>query len=85
LLENMDIHIELDKVGLWRIINFHYNVGDCYFYVISYLLKYSLTSLAIWQNSMGYLQECLVFGTLKALNCCRLELNETNLHNLHHG
>jgi hypothetical protein len=28
-----------------------------FFDVISYLLKYSLMLLAIWQNSMGYLQE----------------------------
>jgi len=53
----MDIHIELNKVDLWRIINFHYNVGDLFFDVISYLLKYSLMLLAIRQNSMGYLQK----------------------------
>ncbi len=55
------------------------------FYIISYLLKYSLTLSTIRQNSMGYSQECLVLGTLEALNYPRLELNEKNLHGLHHG
>jgi hypothetical protein len=77
--------MELNKVGLQRIMNFHYNVGNCLFYIISYLLKYSLTLSTIQQNSMGYSQECLVLGTLEALNYPRLELNEKNLHGLHHG
>jgi hypothetical protein len=47
LHENMDIDIKLNKVGLQIIINFHYNVGDCLFDVISYLLNYSLTSSTI--------------------------------------
>jgi hypothetical protein len=36
----MDIDIELKKIGLKQ-INFHYNVGDCLFDAITYLLKYT--------------------------------------------
>jgi hypothetical protein len=61
----MDIDIKLNKVGLKRIMNLHYNVGDRLFDVISYLLEYSITLLIIRQNCMAYSQECLVFGTLK--------------------
>lgn len=43
----MDIDIELNKVGLQIIMNFHYNVGDCLFDVISYLLKCLLISSTI--------------------------------------
>jgi hypothetical protein len=40
----MDINIELGKVGLKQTINFQYNVGDCLFEAIAYLLKYFITS-----------------------------------------
>jgi hypothetical protein len=51
----MDIDIKLNKVGLQIIMNFHYNVGNCLFYVISYLLNCLLTSSTIRQNCMAYL------------------------------
>jgi hypothetical protein len=51
----MDIDIKLNKVGLQIIMNFHYNVGDCLFDVISYLLNNSLTSSIVQQNCMAYL------------------------------
>jgi hypothetical protein len=59
-------------------------VGDCFFDVISCLLKYLVTSLTIRQNCMVYLQECIVLGTPKASNCCKLELNVEFFHDLHH-
>jgi hypothetical protein len=31
LLENMDINIELNQIGLQRVMNFHDNVGDFFF------------------------------------------------------
>jgi hypothetical protein len=34
---------------------------------------------------MAYLQQCLILGTLEALNCCSLELNVEFLYDLHHG
>jgi hypothetical protein len=34
---------------------------------------------------MVYLQQCLIFGTLQALNCCRHELNVEFLYDLYHG
>jgi hypothetical protein len=43
----MDIDVELNKFGLQRVTNFHYNGGDCLFDVVSYSLKYSLTSSTI--------------------------------------
>jgi hypothetical protein len=53
----MDIDIELEKVGFKRIINFQYNVSDCLFDAITYLLKYSISSRMIQQNSISYLKE----------------------------
>jgi hypothetical protein len=43
----MAIDVELEKVGLKRIINFQYNVGDCLFDAIAYLLKYSISFVMI--------------------------------------
>jgi hypothetical protein len=53
----MDINIELEKVGLKRIINFQYNVSDCLFNAIAYLLKYSISSKMRGQNNISYLKE----------------------------
>ncbi len=70
--------------------NFHlvstykYDVGNYLFDSIFYLLKCSLTSLQIKQNSMQYLKQCLTLNTQKTQECCLRELNPTFLYNLHH-
>jgi hypothetical protein len=40
----MDIDIELKQIGLKWIINFHFNVNDCLFDAIVYLIKYLIFS-----------------------------------------
>jgi hypothetical protein len=59
----MDIDIELEKVGLKRIINFQCNVGDYLFDGIVYLLKYSISSKMIQKNNMSHLKESFRLGT----------------------
>ncbi len=68
----MDIDIKSKKVGLKQINNFYYNVGDCLFDAIIYLLKYSIRFRMTQKNSMSHLQKCLMFGTLQTLECRRL-------------
>jgi hypothetical protein len=60
-------------------------VGDCLFDAIAYLLKYSISFVMIWKNSMPHLKEALRFGTLKVFECPKWELNFEFLHDLHHG
>jgi uncharacterized protein (DUF934 family) len=45
-----------------------YDVGNCLFDSISYLLKCSLTSFQIKQNSMQYLKQCLTLNSQKHKN-----------------
>lgn len=42
-----NIDVELAKFALKGVVNFSYNVGDCLFNVIAYLLKYNETSKSI--------------------------------------
>jgi hypothetical protein len=53
----MDIDKNLNKVGLDIITKFQYNIGDCLFDAILYLLYYSMTSITIRENNMAYLQK----------------------------
>jgi len=80
----MDIDIELETIGLKWIINFQYNVGDCLFDGIIYLLKYSFNQKMIWKNRMSQLKESLRLATPKALKWHRQELNFEFLHDIHH-
>jgi len=59
----MDIDKNLNKVGLDIISKFQYNIGDCFFNAIVYLLYYSMISITIQENNMAYLQKCLMFKT----------------------
>jgi hypothetical protein len=54
-IENIDV--ELAKFGLKRVINFFFNVGDCLFNAIAYLLKYNETSKSIRKNNMLYFKK----------------------------
>jgi hypothetical protein len=81
----MEFDQELVKLGFKQIINFQYNVGDCLFDVITYLLKYSITLNSIQMNFMFDLQKCLKFEISKTLLCHECELNYEFLHDLHCG
>jgi hypothetical protein len=48
---------------------YHYVVGDCLFDSVSYLMKYSISSISLRQNSMNYLKYCLLLNTPKAQQC----------------
>jgi len=48
----MDMNKELNKINLEKITNLNYNVGNCFFDEIVYLLKYSTTWTTIWMNNM---------------------------------
>jgi hypothetical protein len=81
----MDIDIQLSNVGLRQIIRFKYNLMDCLFNVITYLVNYSKTSIIIQTYLMVHLQDCLTIETLEALLCRKCELNKYFMHDLHHG
>jgi hypothetical protein len=49
---DMDINIQLSNFGLCQIIGFKYNIKDCLFNVISYLLNYSKNSITIQAGLM---------------------------------
>ncbi len=77
--------IGLNKVGLQWFNSFNYNMGDCLFDGITYLLKCSNRLKIIWRNNMSHLQKCLTFGTPQVLECCKWELNFEVSHYLYHG
>jgi hypothetical protein len=43
---------------------YHYEVGNCLFDSVSYLMKYSISSLSYRENSMNYLKYCLILNIL---------------------
>jgi hypothetical protein len=51
----MVINIELSKVSLQQMPTFKYNVGDCLFDAMSYLLKYYKPSTSICGNGIYHL------------------------------
>jgi hypothetical protein len=70
--------------NLCLVSTYKYDVGNCLFAFISYLLKCSLTSLQIKKNSMQYSKQCLTLNTQKTQECCFKELNPSFLYDLHH-
>ncbi len=75
----------LYSCNLCLISSYSYDVGNYLFDSISFLLKYSLTSLQIRQNGMQYLKECLTSNTQKTQKCNFKELNPSFLYDLHNG
>jgi hypothetical protein len=70
-------------MGLQCIINFLYDVGDCLFNAITYLLIFLEKSIIIQKNSMLYLQDCLSLRILETWQCHWRELNIIFFHDLH--
>jgi hypothetical protein len=58
----------LSSTNICLVLTYKYDVGNCLFDFISSLLKCSLTSLQIKQNSMQYLKQCLTSNTQKHKN-----------------
>ncbi len=52
----------------FRLVTYNYEVDNCLFDSISYLLKYLLTSFQIKQNNIQHLIECLTLHTQKHKN-----------------
>jgi hypothetical protein len=53
----------LSSSNIHLVSTYKYDVGNCLFDFISYLLKCLLTSLQIKWNSMQYLKQCLTLNT----------------------
>jgi len=74
----MNIDFELAKVGIKQVTIFYYNVGYCLFDAITYLLRYSNSSINIPKKLYVYF--CLNIGTSKILQCHEDELTFDFLH-----
>jgi hypothetical protein len=65
----------LSSSNICLVLTYKYDVSNCLFDSISYLLKSSLTSLQINNNNMQYLKQCLTLNTQKTQACHLRELN----------
>ncbi len=52
------------------ISTYKYEIGNCLFYFISYLLDNHLSSFKLRQNSMVDLNQCLLLNTKKTQKYC---------------
>ena len=66
----------LKHYNLQRNTTFFYNVGDCLFDSISYLLNYKESSISLRINSMQHLKFSLINNTPKARKTRIMELNK---------
>ena len=75
----------LKQYKLQRNTTYFYNVGDCLFDSISYLLRYTETSASLRANSMQHLENCLENNTPKGSETRIMELNKDFLIDQHNG
>jgi len=76
---------KLKCYNLWRNTSYKYNVGDCLFDSIAYLLGYAQSSTNLQINAMHHLKICLAMNIAKACETWSNELNESFLRDLHKG
>jgi hypothetical protein len=55
----------LHSYGLHLVLRYKYEIHNCLFYSIFYLLDNHLSSLELRQNSMAHLNQCLLLNTEK--------------------
>ena len=68
----IDINEVLEHNNLQRVTTYWYNVGDCLFDSISYLLHYEKSSTMLRTNTMHHSKDCLHKNTPKAkVNRCK--------------
>jgi hypothetical protein len=59
----------LHLYGLHLVSTYKYEICNCLFYNISYLLDNHLSSLQLGKNNMTYLNQCLLLNTKKTQQC----------------
>jgi hypothetical protein len=85
LLNLVDSSFEyiLHSYGLHLVSTYKYEIGNCLFDFISYLLDNYLSSLKLKQNNMAHLSQCLLLNTKNAQQCHNQKLNPSFLFDLH--
>jgi hypothetical protein len=58
----------LHSYGFHLVSTYKYEIGNCLFDFISYLLDNHLSSLELKQNNMAHLNQCLLLNTKKPNN-----------------
>ena len=72
----LNLDIVLKQYNLQCNKSYIYNIGDCLFDSIAYLLHYKETSILLRFNSMQHLKNCLIHNTPKACETRIMELNK---------
>jgi hypothetical protein len=75
----------LHSYGLRLISTYKYEIRNCFFNFMFYLLDNHLSSFQLRQNNVAHLNECLLLNTKKTQQCCIQELNFSFLFDLHQG
>ena len=78
-----NIDIELATQGLCRLQKFKYNVGDCLFDSIEYLLHFTKTSKELRNGTIDYFTMCLAKADPEALHTYNHELHPLLIKDLH--
>jgi hypothetical protein len=87
LLNLVDLSFEhpLHSYGLHLVSRYKYEICNCLFVSIVYLLDNQLSSLKLKQNNMTHLNQFLLLNKEKTQQCCIQELNLSFLFDLHQG
>ncbi len=59
----------LHSYGLHLVSTYKYEIGNCLFYYIFYLLDNHLSSLELRQNNMAHLNQCSLLNKKKTQQC----------------
>jgi hypothetical protein len=62
ILDSSFEHV-LHSYGFHLVSTYKYEIGNCLFYYICYLLDNHLSSLELMQNSMAHSNQCLLLNT----------------------
>jgi hypothetical protein len=87
LLNLVDSSFEhvLHSCGLHLVSIYKYEIFNCLFDSIFYLLDNHLSCLKLRQNNMAHLNQSLLLFKEKIQQCCIQELNPSFLFDLHQG
>jgi hypothetical protein len=73
----------LHSYGFHLVWMYKYEIGNCLFDYIYYLLDNDLSFLQLKQNNVAHLNECLLLNIEKTQQCHIWELNPSFLFDLH--
>jgi hypothetical protein len=82
-LVNSSFEHVLHSYGLLLVSTYKYEIGNCLFYGIYYLLDNHLSYLQLGKNNMAYLNQCLLLNTKETQQCRIQELSLSFLFDLH--